>query len=199
MFEILSGKAHFWQWDTNQKLLVKDETINEVHFCNGATACALVCKVYEENGQRVVDVPNILFWYYWNIKVYAVCDNCTRLEAVFEVRKRSKPDDYAYTETEIKRYEDLEQRIEALEKNGGASVDLSDYYTKTETEERIASVANSLEERVDFKLGSYALTSDLEEAISNIDIPDVSAYQTEEQVVALIQANIPASGDEVSY
>ena len=31
------------------------------------------------------------------------------------------------------------------------------------------------------------------------DIPDVSAYQTEAQVIALIQANMPASGDEVSY
>ena len=30
-------------------------------------------------------------------------------------------------------------------------------------------------------------------------IPDVSGYQTEAQVLALINANIPSSGEEVSY
>lgn len=31
------------------------------------------------------------------------------------------------------------------------------------------------------------------------DIPDVSEFQTEEQVLALIQANMPVSGDGESY
>jgi hypothetical protein len=39
-------------------------------------------------------------------------------------------------------------------------------------------------------LSGYALKS---------EIPNVSAFLTEEQVLALIQANMPANGDEVNY
>jgi hypothetical protein len=39
---------------------------------------------------------------------------------MFDVIKRPKPIDYIYTETEVKRYEDFESRITALENMGGA-------------------------------------------------------------------------------
>ena len=34
IFKIYDGRTSFWQWDTNQKLIVLDETIDEVHFSN---------------------------------------------------------------------------------------------------------------------------------------------------------------------
>ena len=37
-------------------------------------------------------------------------------EAVFEVRKRPRPQDYVYVETEIWSYSELEQRVKILEK-----------------------------------------------------------------------------------
>lgn len=40
---------------------------------------------------------------------------------------------------------------------------------------------------------------DLNEYAKKSDIPDVSAYQTEEQVIALIEANLPESAEEVEY
>lgn len=119
MFEILNGRDHFFQWDTNQKLIVEDDSILEVHFCNGTANCSLVCRVYDENGLRIADVPNSLLQDNMRIKVYGYTDTYTKIEKCFEVNKRSKPDDYVYTETEIKRYEDLEKRVEELEKNGG--------------------------------------------------------------------------------
>lgn len=121
MFKILNGREHFYQWDSNQKLVVEDASILEVHFCNGTGNCSLVCRVYDEDGLRVADVPNSLLQDFWRIKVYGYLENYTKVEKCFEVIKRSKPDDYIYTETEIKRYEDLEKRVEALEKNGGGS------------------------------------------------------------------------------
>ena len=123
MFKIYNGRTIFYQWDSNQKLIVEDPSILEVHFCNGTGDCSLVCRVYDEDGARVVDVPNTLLQDYFRIKVYGYLDNYTKVEKCFEVVKRSKPDDYIYTETEIKRYEALEERVEALEKNGGAGGD----------------------------------------------------------------------------
>ena len=63
------------------------------------------------------------------------------------------------------------------------SPDMSNYYTK----EQIDAKGYLTEHQ---SLAAYALKS---------EIPDVSVYQTEAQVLALIQANMPASGDEVSY
>lgn len=121
MLTILDGRKNFFQWDTEQKLIVSDELVKEIHFSNAVTNPALVCEVFEEDGNRVVNVPNILLQQDWNIKAYGCCDLCVRQYAEFEVIRRNKPADYVYTETEIKRYEDLEARIEELEKNGGGT------------------------------------------------------------------------------
>lgn len=119
MFKILNGREQFYQWDLNQQLIVNDAYITEVHFSNSATGAALVCEVYEENGLRLVNVPNIILQDFWKIKVYGYLENFTKVEDCFEVIERAKPSDYVYTEVEIKNYEDLAKRIEELEKNGG--------------------------------------------------------------------------------
>ena len=115
MFKILDGREYFYQWDLNQKLIVEDDSINEVHFSNRTDGCSLVVEVDE---LRQASVPNILLQDYWNIRVYAYCysgeSKYTKVEEKFEVKKRSKPEDYIYTETEIKRYDDLEKRIDNI-------------------------------------------------------------------------------------
>ena len=116
MFSIKGNKEHFWQWDLNQALIVENEEINEVHFCNGTADCSLVCAINE----GLVNVPNILLQSANDIRVYAVCGDSTIGEQLFKVRARTKPEDYVYTETEVLRYEDLEERITALE-NGGST------------------------------------------------------------------------------
>ena len=45
----------------------------------------------------------------------------------------------------------------------------------------------------------YVTKDDLKNYALKTDIPNVSGFQTEAQVLALIQANMPVSGDEVSY
>ena len=149
MFRIYDGRAFFYQWDTNRKLIVDDKTITEVHFCNRTDECSLICEVYNDGSLRLVDVPNILLQDNWRINVYAFDGSHTKHAARFEVKSRTKPADYIYTETEIKNYDDLAERITQLEESSGVNIDLS----------------------------KYALKS---------DIPDVSAYQTEAQVIAII-------------
>jgi hypothetical protein len=96
MFKIYDGREEFFQWDMNQRLIVSDPTIDEVHFCNRTDECSLVCKVYDEGGARLVDVPSILLQTDWTIRAYAYCTNHTIQEKKFKVRARTKPADYVY-------------------------------------------------------------------------------------------------------
>lgn len=115
MFEILDGRKDFYQWDIDRKLIIKDENISQVHFCNKTGECSLVCDAYTENGKRLVDVPNILLQSDWKITVYAYDDNHTKYCDTFKVIKRSKPEDYVYTPEELKVWNELENRIEVIE------------------------------------------------------------------------------------
>ena len=116
MFKIEDGRSQFYQWDLDRKLIVEDPTITEVHFCNRTDNCSLVCETYQENGITLVNVPNLLLQTDWKIHVYAYV-GYTKHDECFEVKSRTKPADYIYTETEIKRYEDFENRIKDLELN----------------------------------------------------------------------------------
>lgn len=113
LFKIADGRVFFYQWDLDRKILVADPAIEEVHFCNGTSDCSLVVKV--EDG--AANVPNVLLQTANNIRIFAVQENRTCAESVFMVKPRTKPEDYVYTETEIKRYEDLEKQIEEVKRS----------------------------------------------------------------------------------
>jgi hypothetical protein len=111
MFSIYDGREEFYQWDIDRKIVVKDSTIQQVHFCNKTDDCSLVCEVYDLDGQRVADVPNILLTTDWRINVYGYTGDYTKHSECFKVNARTKPADYAYTETEVLNYLELEERI----------------------------------------------------------------------------------------
>ena len=114
MFKIYDGRSDFYQWDLNRQIVLSDPTINEVHFCNKTSDCSLVVAVYEKDGLRLADVPNILLQTDWPIRVYAYCGDCyTKTSDTFKVIARTRPDDYVYTETEVKRWEDVAAKAEA--------------------------------------------------------------------------------------
>lgn len=104
MLKIANDRTSFWQWDVGQQLIVGDDLCCEVHFCNGTTDCALVCKVHELDGQRVVDVPDILLQAANTLHAFAYAESegkqYTLHSANFFVLARTKPDDYVYTEEE---------------------------------------------------------------------------------------------------
>lgn len=128
MFRIYDGREHFWQWDLNQKLIVEDPTINEVHFSNRADKDSLPVEVYEENGLRLANVPNIFLQEDLKIKAYGYSVDHTKHEAWFYVTTKSKPADYVYTETEVKDYNSLLDKI-------NKKVDKSDILTVIDTDE----------------------------------------------------------------
>lgn len=116
MFKILDGRAEFYQWDIDRKLVVEDASITEVHFCNKTDNCSLVCEVYEEDGLRVVNVPNILLQTDWRINVYGYDVNYTKHSACFGVVARTQPADYIYKETEVMTFSSVLERAEQAAK-----------------------------------------------------------------------------------
>lgn len=153
MFRIENGRAAFWQWDVNQRIVVADDICSEVHFCNRTGDCSLVCRVYDHNGQRVADVPNILLQQAVTIHVYAyVADSnekYTKQEAWFSVLARTKPADYIYTETELYTVEEmLEEALQAAKDSGDFKGDAPqkgvDYFTEEDKAEMVAEVIAAL-------------------------------------------------------
>lgn len=110
-FCIEGGRKQFYQWDTDQKIIVNDRNIDEVHFCNGTSDKSLVSVV--KDGKA--NVPNLLLQTAARVRVYGYSVNHTVVEKVYEVKARTKPEDYVYEETEVYRWAELDKRIIAVE------------------------------------------------------------------------------------
>ena len=115
MFKIYDGRSQFYQWDLDRKLIVEDANISQVHFCHRTDDRSLVCETYTEDGLTLVNVPNILLQTDWRINVYAYDKNYTKFSQQFDVVRRSKPESYVYTETEVLNYNTLLDRMDGIE------------------------------------------------------------------------------------
>ena len=208
MFKIENGRLSFYQWDNNQRLIIEDPTITEVHFCNRTSDCSLVTEVYEENGKRFANVPNILLQEDWTIRVYAYCADYTLIEEKFIVFTRSKPADYIYTETEIKTFGALERRMDELEATvsvEGIAQAVEDYLianpveagaTREEREQIEQSAADI--EALQKQAAAYALKS---------EIPNIKGLATEDYVnktvssieIPTVPSNVSAFTNDAGY
>lgn len=188
MFRIYDGRTHFWQWDIDCKLAFEDNSITKVHFCNRTDECSLVCDVYEENGQFLVNVPNILLQTDWDIHVYAYDSNHTKHEDTFKVRPRSKPADYVYTETEIDTWDKLEERMDRVEATvtvDGVASAVEAYLKENPveagaTEEQVAQIAANTEAITEIKSAGY-ITTIPEEYITENELTN-KGFQTADDV-----------------
>lgn len=125
IFKIYDNRTNFWQWDTNQKLIVLDESITEVRFSNRNMEHSKRRIVYTDNdGKRVCNVPDILLQLPKDLMVYACIkrDNqsCSTVSAEkFEVYRQPIPSDYvceqdAVVDAILGRLEILENLIEDI-------------------------------------------------------------------------------------
>lgn len=116
-----------YQWELGRKVQLfplPNMTVDEVHFSNHGDSEALVVKPKNENGMIIAEIPNVLLQSGNHLVVYSVnvaegfidtLRSCT-----FAVRKRAKPSDYVYTETEVLNYATLDKRLRKVETGGGA-------------------------------------------------------------------------------
>ena len=186
MFKIYDGRDAFYQWDLNRKLIVEDKSVKEVHFCNRTSDCSLITEVYELEGLYVADVPNILLQDNWDIKVYAYDSEYTKHCETYDVIARTRPDDYVYTETEQRKWEHLEARIDEIEQNGISEESISN------------AVSKYLDENgVEVDMTGIATEEYVAAAIAAIEIPDnallLESYVTNAATGAEVQ-NIWSNG-----
>lgn len=116
MFKIYDGRTSFWQWDTKQKLIVLDESVTEVHFSNRDMNHSITRDVYELEGKRVCNVPDIILQLPRNLVAYACVDGVTKKSVKFAVIKKPIPDDYvAEKEEEIdEKFTQIDIALETL-------------------------------------------------------------------------------------
>ena len=188
MFKIYDGRETFYQWDINQKLIVTDDSITEVHFSNRTDNLSLVRDIYNEGDLRVVFVPNVLLQTNWPIKVYAYRKDHTEVSQTFRVIEKAKPQDYVYTPDEVKTWEELNDRVTALEKSGVSpeviAKAVEDYLAEHPIAGNIVSVNG--------KTGEVVLTaSDVGALPADTEIPSIAGLASTEYVDNAI-ANIPA-------
>jgi hypothetical protein len=188
MFVLEDGRKSLFQWDLDRRLIVEDPTVTEVHFCNRTDECSLVVETYLAD-KLYADIPNVLLQNRWDIRAFAYCGTgYTKVEEVFEVKPRSKPSDYVYTETEVKRYEDLEkhldERLDEIAKEG-IKPDLEGYATEEYVDNAIEAI-----EIPEVDLTGYATEGYVDEAIKGIEAPtpDLTGYATEDYVNKAIEA-----------
>lgn len=194
MFKIYDGRDSFYQWDINRKLIVEDNTITQVHFCNRTDDCSLKCNVYKANGLYLVNVPNVLLQDDWRINVYGYDKEYTKHSKVFNVIARSRPEDYVYTEEDVKLWTDLQERVDQIEENGisdeGISNAINDYLAENPIEAPVVSVNG--------KTGAIELTAaDIGALSEDVIIPDTSGLATKEYVDEVV-SKIETEGVELS-
>ena len=126
IFKIYDGRTNFWQWDTQQKLIVLDDRITEVRFSNRNMEHSKRRIVYtDNNGDRVCCVPDILLQLPKNLVAYACIKqddgSVSTIKSVkFAVVRQPIPSDYiceqdAAVEAILDKLEMLEDLIKDIE------------------------------------------------------------------------------------
>ena len=175
MFKIYKGGDTFFQWDIGQRLVVEDADMDKVHFCNKTKDCSLVCDVYEdaESGLRLVNVPNILLQDTFTIRAFGCLVEGENIYfaknvQVFKVIARTKPEDYVYTEEELKNWSTMEEKIAELE----AQLDEAE----RKAEEANAAINSALGELEENKLEALDVLANKEsEALTAIGTKETDA------------------------
>lgn len=108
-------KKAFYQWDLDQHIILPEtEGSIEAHFWQEGLTDAMVVEPKTEDGQIIAAVPNILLQKASPIKAYIYRKDTGKYTAqkrIFQVLEREKPADYVYTETEVKSWDKLSERM----------------------------------------------------------------------------------------
>lgn len=117
IFKIYDGRTNFWQWDTGQKLIILDESVNEVHFSNKNMTHAIKKTVYEKDGMRLCNIPDLILQMPKNLiaHAYSIDGNVSKTvkSVKFAVIQRPIPDDYVCNQDD--ELEEINRRLELLE------------------------------------------------------------------------------------
>ena len=109
MFELI-GVDGLTQWDVGRQVKV-DKDIDMVHFSNRPYGYSKNVKVTD----GVADVPDMFLTSCAPLHIWAYIGNFekgyTKIEKIYEVKPKNRPEDYIYTPEEIKTWEKLQSEI----------------------------------------------------------------------------------------
>lgn len=109
-----------------------------------------------------------------------------------------KGNDYILTDADKREIAEMVTALMSVNAVSGDAPDLSLYALKTDIPDLTGYAL-----KTDIPdLTGYALKSDIPDLTGyalKTDVPDVSKFMTEDEVLTLIQANMPVNGDEESY
>lgn len=169
------GTSPIYQWDTGRKLQV-NSTMHEVHYCHSGDEIVQRKTPYtNDEGVLIVDVPDEQLQVSGTMIAYAVLiyeneGRATFTKQNFGVVARVKPDDYVYTPSEKRTWDELDDRVTALETSGGQSytagngIDITDGVISV-------NMATAVEDANDLPVSSDAVhdyCGDIETLLSNI-------------------------------
>lgn len=110
-----TGNDYFTQWDTKQILVISGELSDPVLHCRVDDTRAMVLPITD--GECTLD--DTLLQKRGVLDVWVYDEHRTKRSAQFRVLPKPKPDDYVATPSAAKTWEDLDERVTALEKGGG--------------------------------------------------------------------------------
>ena len=110
-----TGNDYFTQWDTQQILVISGELSDPVLHCRVDDTRAMVLPI--KDGECTLD--DTLLQKRGVLDVWVYDEHRTKRSAQFRVLAKPKPDDYVATPSAAKTWEDLDERVTALEKGGG--------------------------------------------------------------------------------
>ena len=109
MLELI-GVDRLTQWDVGRQINV-DKDIDMVHFSNRPYGYSKNVKVTD----GVADVPDMFLTSCAPLRVWAYVGNFekgyTKIEKIYEIKPKNRPEDYIYTPEEVKTWEKLQSEI----------------------------------------------------------------------------------------
>ena len=108
---LTDGRGELYQWDTGRTLTVDDATVTQVHYQNRAYGRTIDVDV--KDGSAII--PDEILQKPGDLRVYAFSGTAesgfTKVERVFNIVRRNKPNDYMFAPTEQKSLEGLQKQI----------------------------------------------------------------------------------------
>lgn len=194
MFQLIGRELYRWDLDRKVKLSVY-EAIDEVHVAKHGGDEALIVMPRKEKGMVVADIPNILLQTARKITVYAVKDGATIGSDTFLVKYKEKPTDYVYTETEVKTWTKLEERIGDIEKNSAETIKqaVNDYLKENPiesgTSDAVQYIAQTLTEEQQAQARTNIGAASAKE-VSQLSEEKADKLTDEETIEMLIEADL---------
>lgn len=191
-----NGQLYCWQWETNQRLVI--DTLEGYEIENLSCKMGIPkdkigiveVEIYKENEIIFSNIPDILLQHEGLVEVWIQTNlefsPITLAHWRFRVKKREKPEDYIYTETDVLTWQELDKRITVLEENFSTlpediQVELDADLIETGKAADAKATGDAIKNLSD-SLSTVAISGDYNDLANKPEIPSVEDLATTEYV-----------------